>query len=246
MAKIIAQSTDGKHQIIQTQDDLGYILDTESGQMGAEKHLLSLLSANIDWIDPESDFLQKHLPGQHDQKDHGKPGGGEYALLRDERTVVQDYAEGYFKDMNTALRQGVVSARMERDIANMDKALEQGDVDVSDPDTELWRVVTAPEKVYHTKNLAELVGKAYLDPGYASFSSELSDDLVTRVAELHDAEDVVVLHIVGASTPIHGLRVDKLAHWSSEKEVILPRGLKYRVVGWNEEDNVLDVKVEHD
>lgn len=196
--------------------------------------------------------LEKHLPGRHDQKDHGSPGGGSYALTRDQESIVRDYAEGYFQDLNTALRQGtVVNRRMEQEIQDLDNAILQGDVNVQD--TELWRVIVRPKNVFGSANLQDLVGHTFKDAGYASFSTEFNPEMVEMLKEVHENKEYVVLRTIGSDEPLHGLNVGDLARWYGEQEVLMPRDLKYTIREVRTEEGpsgepmtVLDVTLRHD
>jgi hypothetical protein len=55
MTTLLATSTDGLHRLIETEDGLGYIEDTQSGARTEEKSVVSLLSAAIDWSDDDGD-----------------------------------------------------------------------------------------------------------------------------------------------------------------------------------------------
>jgi len=51
--KVIARSVDGRHVLVETEAGKGYIEDTTINLRTAEKSIVALLSANIEWADDE-------------------------------------------------------------------------------------------------------------------------------------------------------------------------------------------------
>jgi hypothetical protein len=47
--QLLAKSTDGRHCLIGTMNGDGFIYDSISGNKSAEKSIVALLSANIEW-----------------------------------------------------------------------------------------------------------------------------------------------------------------------------------------------------
>jgi len=172
-------------------------------------------------------------------------GGGIDAASDVQYDTLNRYAESDFVDINGGLRSGVVPPELQKTIGQMDDAiLRYGDVDVRN--TELWRSVGNPQEVFGTDDLNTLIGTEFRDKAFTSFTLD-SDIARTLETELMPAGTPrAVLRTVGAEGEQFGLALGDAARYIEEREVILRRGLRYRVVGVEEiEDGItmLDILV---